>query len=194
MRDAHQTQGSESLALLTQGRALAKQGERRQAQARFARLLAQHPNHVESLLWLAGLESDPRQTVRYLNRVLEVSPGHPRAIAGLKWARRRLQSEHRRRAPVSVQQGMPLLDSLLLSSILLMSLAACLILSAMAWGAPGAVRAAYVATPIATPTQTTTATATLTPLPTHTPTPTMTPTATMTPTPPRPTATASTLR
>lgn len=191
VRDAHQTQESESLALLTQGKVLAKQGARRQAQARFARVLAQYPDHVESLLWLAGLSPDPRQTVRYLNRVLEVSPAHPQAIAGLKWARRRLQSEHGCQEPVLVQQGIPLLDRLLLSGILLMSLAACLILTAMAWGTPEAVRAAYMAIPTATPTDTLTATATFTPLPTHTPTPTATSTTFVTPTPLPPTATAT---
>jgi lipoprotein-anchoring transpeptidase ErfK/SrfK len=200
VRDAHQAPESESLALLTQGKMLAKQGACTQARARFARVLAQCPDHVESLLWLAGLSPDPRQTIRHLNHVLEVSPGHPKAIAGLKWARRRLQSEHARRRlqseharqePVPVQQGMPLLDKLLLSGILLMSLAACVILAAMAWGAPEAVRAAYMATPTTTLAQTLTATATFTPLPTHTPAPTETPTAIATPTLLPPTATAT---
>ena len=189
-------------ALLADAKALARQNKRSEARARFVRLLAHDPNHVEALLWLAAIEPDPRQSVRYLNRVLELSPGNPRAVAGLRWAAEQLRATPQpppRSAvtPPAAQTELPVVDRLLLGSIALVCIASCLILAFVAWDAPGAVRAAYMptptytvtATPTATPEPTHTPVPTATATPTHTSTPTATPTAT--PDPPTPTATAT---
>jgi len=181
---AHSSQETQIAALLADGKALARQNRRAEAQGRFARVLSLDPSHVEALLWLAAVERDARQSVRYLNRVLKISPGNPRAVAGLRWAAKQLRTYPRpasAAAPVAAaaKPELPVIDGLLLSSIALVCIAACAILIIVAWDAPGAVRAAYVATP----TFTVTATLTATPQPTHTPVPTATATPTQTPTP-----------
>jgi len=195
---AHSSQETQIAALLADGKALARQNRRAEARARFARVLSCDPSHVEALLWLAAVERDARQSVRYLNRVLEISPGNPRAVAGLRWAARELRSSPRPASapapvPAPAKPELPVIDGLLLSSIALVCIAACVILIIVAWDAPGAVRAAYVATPTFTVTATLTATPepTHTPVPTTTTTPTHTPTPTVTPHPPTPTATAT---
>jgi lipoprotein-anchoring transpeptidase ErfK/SrfK len=192
----HASQEPQIAALLAEGKTLARQNRRAEAQAHFARVLARAPHHIEALLWLAAVERDARQSVRYLNRVLEISPGNPRALAGLRWAARQLRSSTASR-PLPVSASAPsrpavsLVDGFLLGSIALVCIAACIILAVVAWDAPDAVRAVY----IATPTFTMTATSIVTPAPTHTPTPTETvapthtPTATDTPIPPTVTAT-----
>jgi lipoprotein-anchoring transpeptidase ErfK/SrfK len=181
---------SDIAALLAQGKALSRQGKRKQAQSCFARVLALHPSHVEALLWLAALAPDPQESIHYLNRVLAISPGNSNARAGLEWARNR--QKPLRKPPFSQisKAQMSWWDRLLLSGIGVVCIAACVLLFVMAWGAPEAVRAAYQPTP----------TFTFTPVPTatHTPTPTAaaavallpTPTATLTATPlPTPTST-----
>jgi lipoprotein-anchoring transpeptidase ErfK/SrfK len=173
---AHPSPGTQISALLADGKALARQNRRAEAQARFARVLSHDPNHVEALLWLAAIEHEARQSVRYLNRVLEISPGNPRAVAGLRWAAKQLRSKpqtvpERVALPGPVEPELPI----------------------VAWDAPGAVRAAYMPAP----THTVSAALTATPEPTHTPVPTATATSTHTPTPtetpdpPTPTATAT---
>lgn len=195
---AHSSQETQIAALLADGKALARQNRRAEAQARFARVLSHDPSHIEALLWLAAVERDARQSVRYLNRVLEISPGNPRAVAGLRWAARELRSSPTPASapapvPAAAKPELPVIDGLLLSSITLVCIAACVILIIVAWDAPRAVRAAYVATPTFTVAATLTATPepTHTPVPTATTTPTHTPTPTATPHPPTPTATAT---
>ncbi len=195
---AHPAPETQIPALLADGKALARQNKRSEARTRFARVLSHDPNHVEALLWLAAIEGDPRQSVRYLNRVLEVSPGNPRAVAGLHWAAKQLRAKPQPAptplfGPAPAQAELPVVDGLLLGTIALVCIASCIILALMAWDAPGTVRAAYMPTP----TYTVTATLTATPEPTHTPVPTATaththtPTLTATPDPPTPTATAT---
>jgi lipoprotein-anchoring transpeptidase ErfK/SrfK len=200
--DAHPTPEAQIPALLADGKALARQNKRSEARARFARVLSHDPDHVEALLWLAALEGDPKQSIRYLNRALEISPGNPRAVAGLHWAAKQLRDRPQPaprptlvRAPL--QAELPVVDGLLLGSIALVCIASCIILAFVAWDAPGAVRAAYMPTPTYTMTATVTATpeATHTLVPTATAAPTRTPTSSPTPTatldPPTPTATAT---
>jgi lipoprotein-anchoring transpeptidase ErfK/SrfK len=192
------SQDPQIAALVAEAKTLARQNKRAEARARFARALAHAPDCVEALLWLAAIERDARQSVRYLNRVLELSPGSRRALAGLRWAAKELRASvpappQLVPAPAAAKPTLPVIDRLLLGSIVLMSIAACIILAFMAWNAPDTVRAVYVATP----TFTVTATSTVTPTPTHTPTLTATPTPMATSTPPPtetpipPTATAT---
>jgi lipoprotein-anchoring transpeptidase ErfK/SrfK len=168
-------------ALLSEAKALARQNKRAEAQARFAKALARAPDCVEALLWLAAIERDAKQSVRYLNRVLEISPDNRRAIAGLRWSARELRTSTSAppQSPPSVKSTLPAIDRLLLGSIALMCIAACIILATVAWNAPDTVRAVYIATP--TFTVTATATSTATPLPTPTQTPAATPMPTATP-------------
>jgi hypothetical protein len=177
----------ELTTLLAQGKMLAEQGAHHRASIRFARVLALRPDHVEALLWLAALSPEPEESIRYLNRVLQISPGHAGALAGLRWARERRQARPAKPTPSSAPESLALADKLLLSSIVLASLVACMILTAMAWGVPAAVRAAYQPTPTFAifPTATTLATST----PTHTPVPTARTTEAVTPTSAPPTAT-----
>jgi lipoprotein-anchoring transpeptidase ErfK/SrfK len=192
----HPSQDPEIAALLAEAKTLARQNSRAEAQARLARVLAYDPDCVEALLWLAAIESDSRQSARYLNRVLEISPRDRRAVSGLRWAAGQLRSNTPARPqpappPAAGRPALPVIDRLLLGSIALMCIAACVILAIIAWDAPETVRAVYVATP----TFTVTSTSTATPVPTHTLTPTTMPTATPTPPPtetPIPTTAAAT--
>lgn len=195
-------------ALIEEGKSLASQGNRRQARHRFARVLSLCPEHLEGLLWMAALATDPAQSVQYLTRALDVSPDDPTARAGLAWARQQVKSRspdhatrlalpddaHTRASPrpssLPPQGTTHMLDRVLLGGIAIVCLAACIILATMAWGAPEAVRAANrptvppASTPTATTTSTPTATATATLLPMMPPTATMPPSA-------APTATAT---
>jgi lipoprotein-anchoring transpeptidase ErfK/SrfK len=195
---AHPTSETQIPALLAEAKALARQNKRSEARALFARVLSHDPRHVEALLWLAAIEPDPKQSVRYLDRVLEISPGNPRAVAGLHWAAKRLSADPQSASrplsgSVPLPAELPVMDSLLLGTIVLVCFASCILLALMAWDAPGAVRAAYLPTPTYTVTATPTATAepthTLVPTTTATPTHTWTPTATSDPPTPTPTAT-----
>jgi lipoprotein-anchoring transpeptidase ErfK/SrfK len=146
---------------------------------------------------LAAIEPDPKQSIRYLNRVLDISPGNKRAIAGLRWASQQLRAQPQTAAPLfgtgPALSELPVVDGLLLGTIALVCIASCIILVLVAWDAPEAVRAAYMPTP----TYTMTPTCTITPKPTSTPPPTVTATATQTPLPtatpipPTPTPTAT---
>jgi lipoprotein-anchoring transpeptidase ErfK/SrfK len=181
---------SDLLKLLAQGKAMAKQGSREKAQTCFARVLALQPDHIEALMWLAALTPDPKQSIRYLNRVLEISPRHPQAIAGIQWARERLPPSSPTRLPANSPQTPAFwADRLFLFGIVLACCAACALLIMMVWNAPAAVRAAYQPTATSTASTMPTATAMPTSIPTTTPTatppptPTFAPTATPTPTP-----------
>jgi lipoprotein-anchoring transpeptidase ErfK/SrfK len=188
-RSPHPTPAYELSTLLAQGKTLAKQGARHTASTRFARVLALQPGHVESLLWLAALSPEPEESIRYLNRVLQVSPGHPGALAGIEWARERRLALPAKPPPSPARESLALTDKLLLSSIVFASLVACMILTAMAWGAPEAVRAAYQ--PTSTFAIFSMATTLAASTPTHTPAPTATVIAAATPTSAPPAATST---
>jgi lipoprotein-anchoring transpeptidase ErfK/SrfK len=185
---AHWEQTANANFILSQGKTLSRQGKRKQAQRSFARLLTLQPDHIEALLWLAALAEDPKESIRYLNRVLVISPDNANALAGLQWAQNRLSPPKKPRPSLTPKTPVNWWDRLLLSGIGLVCLAACVMLLVMAWGTPEAVRAAYQPTPTLPPLSTPTVTPTSTPLPTATPLPTSTATATATP---RPTPTAT---
>lgn len=180
--DTRSTLQSTKDLLLSQGKDLAKRGQRKQARSRFARVLAIEPNHVEALLWLAGLALDPRQSMRYLYRVLRVSPGNPTALAGMEWAQKRLKASP---SPATLSQRTKggtssWFDVVLVCALALIVLGACAVLTLMAWQTPNAVRAAYQPTATWTSTWTAVPTHTLTPTATPTSTPTSSPTSTPT--------------
>jgi lipoprotein-anchoring transpeptidase ErfK/SrfK len=171
---------------LSQGKTLAQQGARASARSRFARVLSIQPDHVEALLWLAGLADDPWQSIRYLDRVLHVSPRHEQARQGMSWARKRLQLQAEAAAqPVSKgrSRGPSVYDTLLLGSIAAALVVACVILIFVAWQTPGMAGVAQQPRIDPPVTPTSTQTPTHTPIPTTTPTPTPTFEPTWTPTP-----------
>jgi lipoprotein-anchoring transpeptidase ErfK/SrfK len=172
--------------LLSQGKTLARQGARASARSHFARVLAIQPDHVEALLWLAGLAKDPWQSVRYLDRVLQIAPDNEQARLGMSWARKRLQLQAQRVAQPEAggaTRKPSLYDVLLLGSIVAAFIVSCAILGFVVWQAPRMVGAAQQprATPTSVPTLTLTPTNTPEPTSTLTATPILEPTSTPTP-------------
>ncbi|MBN1935131.1 MAG: L,D-transpeptidase family protein [Anaerolineae bacterium] len=169
---------------LIEGEAWVKAGQRGRARRLFARVLALQPDNVRALVWLASLADDPRQSIACLERVLKLAPNHSDAQKGLHWAHRRLADQNAR------AQKMAWLDTILISSLAVMALIACVILIWVFAQTPGVARAAYDPTATISPPQTPTHTPTS--IPTYTPMPTFTPTSTPTATPVlEPTATAT---
>jgi lipoprotein-anchoring transpeptidase ErfK/SrfK len=203
-------------ALTRAGIAAARSGDRALARRCFRQIVELDPGNEAAWMWLAGLSDDPRASLAYLSRVLEINPANSRAKAGLRWARRRLPTQTA--APPTPPLQLRTVDrgelppakgkekavhrrGLTWAIITLLAVALLgLGLILVALDAPQAVMAALLptATPTATATPTHTPTPTLTPTltPTATPTSTSTPTSTPTATPtrtPRPTATSTPL-
>ena len=197
------TEGNTQIAaLMRAGIAAARSGDRALARRCFRQIVGLDPRNETAWLWLAGLSDDPRASLAYLSRALEINPENARAKAGLRWARQRLSARTaaprapapsappplrvvdrgelpRRRKPVTRNQGLVWV-MIALFAVAFLGLG----LTLVALDAPQAVMAALLPTP--------TPTATATSIPTHTPTPTLTPTATPTSTPtftPTPTST-----
>ena len=207
------------IALMRAAIAAARRGDRALARRCFRQIVSLDPSNEAAWLWLAGLSENPRASLAYLSRVLEINPQNERAKAGLRWARHRLPA--RIAAPPSAVMAAPpsplrtvdrgafpgekrrITRNHGLAWVMVALLAVALLgvgMTLVALDAPQAVLAALLptATPTATatatstPTFTPTATPTSTPTPTFTPTPTSTPTSTPTATPtwtPQPTAT-----
>lgn len=84
------TQDSDSSAgetALRRGIAAARAGLRSVAAAQFERAAETMPDNANVWLWLAWMGNSPDNTIRCLEQVLELSPGHAVAAAGLMWAR-----------------------------------------------------------------------------------------------------------
>ncbi len=79
-------------ALLRNGQAVARTGERAAARRNFRAVLALDPGNTTALLWMAWLSDDPRASLAYITRVLARDPENPQAHAALRWARRRASS------------------------------------------------------------------------------------------------------
>ncbi len=169
---------------LAEGETLARAGQRDQARRLFVRVRRHQADNIQAWLWLAFLDEDPRRSIAYLNRVLQLAPNHPDASSGLRWAQKRLDEQARHTAK------MAWIDDILLGSLMAGALVACVILVWVLVQTPGVARAALAPTSTLPPSPTPTHTPTL--MPTYTPMPTLTPTLTPTATPfPEPTATAT---
>lgn len=83
----HDSDSSASEAALRRGIAAARAGLRSVASAQFERAAENLPDDPNVWLWLAWVANSPDNTVRCLERVLELSPGHAAATAGMTWAR-----------------------------------------------------------------------------------------------------------
>ena len=74
-------------AALRRGIAAARAGLRSVAAAQFERAAEAAPDDANVWLWLAWVGNSPDNTIRCLDRVLQLSPGDAAAQAGLTWAR-----------------------------------------------------------------------------------------------------------
>ncbi len=72
---------------LRRGVSAARAGLRSVAASQFERAAEDSPDNLNVWLWLAWVANSPDNTIRCLERVLELSPGHAAATAGLAWAR-----------------------------------------------------------------------------------------------------------
>lgn len=85
--------------LMREGIRLAKAGEKAQAYDVFATITRLVPGHVEAWLWKGGTALHPQESVRCLQRALELDPDNPQARQGLAWALARLQASEANREP-----------------------------------------------------------------------------------------------
>lgn len=76
--------------LLERGMAAARAGRREEARKAFAYAASLEPDSLEAWLWLGALAEEPRRSMEYLGRALEIDPDSLRAQRGMEWARRRL--------------------------------------------------------------------------------------------------------
>lgn len=74
-------------AALRRGITAARAGLRSVAAAQLERAAEAIPDDPNVWLWLAWIGNSPGNTIRCLEQVLELSPGHAAATAGLMWAR-----------------------------------------------------------------------------------------------------------
>ncbi len=76
---------------MTAGIRAAEEGRRSFARRLFRRATELAPQEKDAWLWLAGLSRDPRESIRYLERVLAIDPADEAALEGMEWARKRLR-------------------------------------------------------------------------------------------------------
>lgn len=106
----HDSDSSASETTLRRGIAAARAGLRSVAAAQFERAAENLPDDPNVWLWLAWVANSPDNTIRCLERVLELSPGHAAATAGLTWARG--LSQDTPQEPVSVPTNVTVAESL----------------------------------------------------------------------------------
>jgi len=86
------TEGNTQIAaLMRAGIAAARSGDRALARRCFRQIVGLDPRNETAWLWLAGLSDDPRASLAYLSRALEINPENARAKAGLRVPRVNLQ-------------------------------------------------------------------------------------------------------
>ncbi|MDH7488955.1 MAG: L,D-transpeptidase family protein [Anaerolineae bacterium] len=84
---------SQYAAYLEQGIRAAESGQKARARRLLAQAAALRPDRKDAWLWLAGIATDPRESVEYLQRVLAIDPDDEAASEGLEWARRRMAAQ-----------------------------------------------------------------------------------------------------
>lgn len=72
--------------LMREGIRLAKQGRKAEAYDVFSTITRLVPDHVEAWLWKGGMALHPQESVRCLQKALELDPDNPQAKEGLAWA------------------------------------------------------------------------------------------------------------
>ncbi len=83
----HDSDSAAFEAMLHRGVSAARAGLRSVAASQLERAAEDLPDDPNVWLWLAWVANSPDNTIRCLERVLELSPGHATATAGLAWAR-----------------------------------------------------------------------------------------------------------
>ncbi len=78
--------------ILAEARRALRQGDRMTARRLAAELTRLQPHREEGWLILAGL-SEPRASIQYLNRALQINPASQRARQGMHWAVERLRRQ-----------------------------------------------------------------------------------------------------
>lgn len=106
----HDSDSSASETALRRGIAAARAGLRSVAAAQFERAAENLPDDPNVWLWLAWVANSPDNTIRCLERVLQLSPGHAAATAGLTWARG--LSQDTPQEPVSLPTSATVAESL----------------------------------------------------------------------------------
>ena len=79
--------------LIKEGISLAREGHKADAYDVFTSITHLVPDHVEAWLWKGGLAFHPRESVRCLQKVLDLDPDNERAREGLAWALAKLSAE-----------------------------------------------------------------------------------------------------
>lgn len=72
-------------ALLREGIAAARAGQRTRARALLTRVVEQDDGNVQARLWLAGIAPSLDETESHLRKVLALDPDNPKALGGLRW-------------------------------------------------------------------------------------------------------------
>ncbi len=185
---------AQALHAIRQSRVALRAGDRRSARHWAEQALILAPNREEPWLLMAAL-ANPRASLAYLERALEINPGSKRARQGMHWAIRRIRtSKLRERARHQIIVEPPTAQTMMVTRPALMPWAVFLLLIVVGlyvgFGSPSISLAFSEARPpaiaqvnISKATRTPTPTATFTPTPTATPTNTPTPTPTDTPFP-----------
>lgn len=84
---SHDNEPSTGVLALRRGVSAARAGLRTLAAIQFERAAESSPDDPNVWLWLAWVANSPDNAIRCLERVLELSPGHSAATAGLIWSR-----------------------------------------------------------------------------------------------------------
>lgn len=71
----------------------ARTGQYEAARTHLRKVLAQDPDNIPALFWLAFAAPVPQESVHLLERVLVLDPDNERAKAGIRWAKERLGPE-----------------------------------------------------------------------------------------------------
>jgi len=87
------TQPTDMTQILQAGIEAARAGQRQTAQKYLVAVLKQDSNNIPALFWLAYVASSPQHSLQLLNRILALDPDNERAKTGLRWAKKRLETE-----------------------------------------------------------------------------------------------------
>ncbi len=182
--------GDRIAALLRDGQAATRAGEKAKARRKFRAVLMFDPANVTALLGLAWLSDNPRASLAYISRVLACDPHNPRAHAALRWARQRVTSPVPQESPSPSVSAAPSPRRRWSHAVAAVALGLLIVLIGwvLAWSLPADIPALAALAPTVPPTAVVTANHTPTHIPTYTPTytpthtPTHTPASTLTPT------------
>lgn len=88
---------------LEQGQSAARAGQRELARRYLQAAVDIDPDNVDAWLWLAGVQDDPHNVKRSLEKVLELNPSNKRAKQGLKLVEEQLAEQGEEQEAVEVE-------------------------------------------------------------------------------------------